>query len=235
MGFIATEGEAQAGAVSRGWMVRSITIFSVLVCVLCVYVSVAYVLWKQFHVMEQMNSIQRHFHRSEIAAQREILQHLQAQMQHQMKIQNATATLHSDIRDLSSKSFLTLSYVVRLQEDLRKRFEKLHQDETTAQREMRLELQLQMHNVTTALHTNLQMQMQMQHQMEMHDVTSDIRNLSTQSLLLNSNIVQMQRDLKVQDQKQQLRIHNVTAALYGILQLQMQHQMRVHNVTSDSS
>jgi len=61
LGFIATEGEAQTGAVSRGWMVRSITIFSVLMCVLCVYVSVAYVLWKQFHVMEQMNSIQRHF------------------------------------------------------------------------------------------------------------------------------------------------------------------------------
>jgi len=148
---------------------------------MCVYVSVAYVLQKHFHRQHQM------------------LQHLQVQMQHQMKIQNATATLAP-------------SYIVELQEDLRKHFKKLHQDETTAQRGMRLDFQQQIHNVSSALHRNLQMMQhqmlhtnlqlmqhqkhQIHHQMQLYDITSDVRNLSAQSILLNSNIIQVQRDLK---------------------------------------
>jgi len=212
-------------------MVPRTTILTVLICSLCIYISVAYVLQKQFHIMEQLNVIQRQFHTSEIAAQHETLQHLQVQRQHHMKMQNETASLHSDLRDLWSKSFVTLSYIVKFQEDLRRQIQQLHQDETTEQREMRFDLQLHMRDVTAAHYTNRQMQMV--HWMQMQNLTSDFRNLAKRSFLMDSNIVQMQEDLHVQDEKQQLRMHNVTAALDANLHMQMQHWMQMQNLTSE--
>jgi hypothetical protein len=114
---------------------------------------------------------------------------------------------------------------------LRRQIQQLHQDETTEQREMRFDLQLHMRDVTAAHYTNRQMQMV--HWMQMQNLTSDFRNLAKRSFLMDSNIVRMQEDLHVQDEKQQLRMHNVTAALDANLHMQMQHWMQMQNLTSE--